>query len=199
MQERVQRLETEVADLTEEVELLSSGLSALQEHVTRLERKAERVARAARSSESVSSGSPGYPEGRLGEGQEAPATPAREPTFRSPSRASAGSGTQSVPSWLQREAICDQIGQFLLRALSGDHRSSSGRDLISLASRIWVVVQDYEGNRYNPVKAFRSWSPAKALVKVGNDAGDSIFVGLPSEREARRVVHSATLEWPSEQ
>ena len=38
MQDRVERLETEVADLTEEVELLSSGLSALREHVTRLER-----------------------------------------------------------------------------------------------------------------------------------------------------------------
>ena len=46
MQSRVEQLETEVADLHEEVELLSSGLSALREHVTRLERKAERVARA---------------------------------------------------------------------------------------------------------------------------------------------------------
>ena len=40
MQSRVEQLEDQVADLTEEVEVLSSGLSAL---VCRLERKAERV------------------------------------------------------------------------------------------------------------------------------------------------------------
>ena len=39
----------------------------------------------------------------------------------------------------------------------------------------------------------------RCKVKVGNDVGDSIFVGLPSEREARRVVHAATLDWPAEQ
>ena len=37
------------------------------------------------------------------------------------------------------------------------------------------------------------------LVKRGSSAGDSIFVGLPSEREARRVVHAATLRWPADQ
>ena len=43
------------------------------------------------------------------------------------------------------------------------------------------------------VKLVRSWSSCKALMKP---PGDSIFVGLPSEREARRVVYSAGLEWP---
>ena len=60
-----------------------------------------------------------------------------------------------------------------------------------------MVLQDIEGNRYNPVQVFRSWTACKAIIKRGNDVGDSIFVGLPSEREARRTVHSATLEWPA--
>ena len=187
MQSRIEQLEGQVDELTEEVNHLSGCLSTLRDQVERLERKAERVARASRSSDSAASGGSG--------GREPP----DEPPNRSPSRASSYSGTQSVPSWIQQEAICDQIGGFILRALSGDHQTSSGRDLIPLASRIWIVVQDLEANRYNPVRVFRSWSGAKALVKAGNDVGDSIFVGPPSEREARRVVHAATLDWPAEQ
>jgi len=196
MQERLAQLEEQVGELTEEVEVLSSSLAGL-------ERRAERAARAARTSESGSTASetPGRRDPIAAESSPIPSARANGYPLRSPSVASstAGSGTQSVPSWMQREEICDQIGSFLLRALSGDHRSSSGRDFIPLASRIWIVIQDFEGNRYNPVRVFRAWSPAKALVKRGADAGDSIFVGLPSEREARRVVHAATLQWPAEQ
>ena len=108
-------------------------------------------------------------------------------------------GGQSVPNWIQRENIAEQIGQFLQRALRGDHRSSSGRDLIPLPSRIWLVCQDIHGGRYNPVRVLRSWQATKALVKIGNEAGDSIFVGLPSEREARRAVFAAGLQWPNQE
>ena len=198
---------TRAGELTEEVEVLSSGLAGLKEQVARLERRAERTARASRVSEFRSSASE-TPERHApiaAGGSSPPVVRANGYPVRSPSVASSegasvegASGTQSVPSWLQREEICDQIGAFLLRSLSGDHRASSGRDLIPLASRIWIVVQDIEGNRYNPVRVFRSWSATKALVKRGSEVGDSIFIGLPSEREARRVVHSATLQWPSE-
>ena len=194
MQQQVTDLQEQVTELSSEVGALSASLAALRDQVSRLERRADRAARAARSSESQGSATPDG----TGDHPESETPGAGSPGYHSapPTPASVTSGGQSVPTWLQREAIADQIGQFLLRALSGDHRASSGRDLIPLPSRIWLVVQDIDGNRYNPVRVFRSWSAAKALVKRGQEVGDSIFVGLPSEREARRAVHSATLLWP---
>lgn len=109
-----------------------------------------------------------------------------------------GSSAACSLSWLEREAICDQIGRFLARSISGAHRGSSGRDKIPLASRLWVVVRDYSGQIYTPVKVVKSWASCKVLCKPSNhECGDSVFVGLPSEREARRVVQAAQLTWPS--
>ena len=113
----------------------------------------------------------------------------------------AGCGT--VPSahttltWQQREEICDQIGRFLARAIAGAHRGSSGREKINLPSRLWIIVRDFSGQIYTPVKVVKSWSSCKVLCKPSNnECGDSVFVGVPSEREARRVVAAAQLEWP---
>ena len=124
---------------------------------------------------------------RASSGPGTPVTPPLVPTPTTPVATSAAatprsptptptSGGQTVPNWIQREAIADQIGQFLQRALQGDHRSSSGRDLVPLPSRLWIVCQDIHGGRYNPVRVFRSWTLTKALVKIGNEVGDSIFV-----------------------
>ena len=44
------------------------------------------------------------------------------------------------------------------------------------ASRLWLVFRDHFGDR---------------LTKVGHQLGDSLFVGLPSEREARLVCSRA--------
>ena len=100
-------------------------------------------------------------------------------------------------TWHEREAICVDIGRFVARCISGSHRSASGRDRIPLTSRLWVIVRDYWGQIYTPVKVVRSWSSCKNLCKPGNsECGDSVFVGLPSEREARKVVHAASLLWP---
>eukprot|EP00435_Cladocopium_sp_Y103_P028396 s1777_g7.t1 len=194
MQEEVADLREQVLDLSSEARDLSAGLAALRDQVQRLERRADRAAAAARSSVSRGSSEANEEDEFSARGVQSPGSvPPRSPSVAS---ATPTPGGQTVPNWIQREAIADQIGQFLLRALSGDHRSSSGRDLIPLSSRIWVVVQDIEGNRFNPVRVLRSWTKTKALVKRGSDAGDSIFVGLPSEREARRAVHSAHLLWP---
>lgn len=57
-------------------------------------------------------------------------------------------------------------------------------------------MRDYEGQIYSPVKVVRSWSSAKVLVKRGATCGDAIFVGLPSEREGRRAIAIAGLQWP---
>ena len=40
------------------------------------------------------------------------------------------------------------------------------------------------------MKVVKSWTSCKVLCKPNNhECGDSVFVGLSSEREARRVVH----------
>lgn len=94
------------------------------------------------------------------------------------------------------EDIADQIGGFIARAVAGLNRGNSGREKNPLASRLWIVVRDYEGQIYSPVKVVRSWSSAKVLVKRGSTCGDAIFVGLPSEREGRRAIAIAGLQWP---
>ena len=60
------------------------------------------------------------------------------------------------------------------------------------------MVRDYAGQIYTPVKVVKSWTSCKVLCKPTNhECGDSVFVGLPSEREARRVVQAAQLTWPA--
>lgn len=81
--------------------------------------------------------------------------------------------------------------------LEVSHRGASGRDLKPLPSRIWVVVRDYAGQIYTPVRVFRSWGSCKILVKHFEDVGDSLFCGFPSEREGREAVSVADLQWPA--
>jgi len=106
-------------------------------------------------------------------------------------------GSPPVLTWEERLEICDQIGVWVKRTLLGHHRGSSGRDRIPLASRLWLVAQDYHGNRVEPIRVFRRFSDCRELVKRGSDCGWSVFIGLPSEREARRVCEVAGLEWPN--
>lgn len=121
----------------------------------------------------------------------APTTPLSEVRSTSASR------DPPVLSWHRREEIADQIGSFLARCIAGTNRGPSGRDLLPLQSRLWIVVRDYAGQIYSPPRIFRSWSSTKLLVKPrGGDPGDSIFVGLPSERECRRALQAAGLSWP---
>ena len=103
----------------------------------------------------------------------------------------------AVLSWAQREELCERIGSFIRRALSGDHRGSSGRDLNPLSSRFWLVARSIDGVNFDPPRVFRSWSGAKALVKRGAEVGDSVFVGLPSEREITLVIQAAELRLPA--
>eukprot|EP00435_Cladocopium_sp_Y103_P060036 s81_g21.t2 len=133
---------------------------------------------------------------RSGTSSPAPTTPSEHsaslPWSDTRSVASSGCGL----TWLQREAICDGIAEHIKRCLRGDHRGESGRDRIHLPSRIWLVFKDYEGTVYNPVKVCRSFGACKELVKRGEHCGDSIFVGLPSEREACRVAGQSGVGWP---
>ena len=124
-------------------------------------------------------------------------SPASSGSARSPAL---GPAAVPVPttalSWAEREEIAEGIGRFIARCLQGTHRGSSGRDRNPLPSRFWLVARDFEGQIYTPVRIFRSWGSCKNLCKRFEDTGDSVFVGVPSEREARRVLQSAGLVWP---
>ena len=73
---------------------------------------------------------------------------------RSPSEDSGApsnaSSSRCPLTWLEREAICDEIAAFIRRSLAGDHRVASGRDRIPLPSRIWLVFKDFNGETYRP-------------------------------------------------
>ena len=106
------------------------------------------------------------------------------------STTSAGS-TQPAPSipaaatspQVSREEVCGLVGRFLRRSLEGSHRGTSSRDLLPLASRFWIVVRSFDGAVYDPPRVFSKFGSCKALVKRGGDVGDSVFVGLPAQKD----------------
>ena len=125
-------------------------------------------------------------------------SPSSSASGRSPPFAPAAAPAPSAAlSWAEREDIADQIGRFISRCLQGQHRGTSGRDLNPLPSRLWLVARDFEGQIYSPIRVFKSWGSCRNLCKRYEDPGDSVFVGVPSEREARRVVIAAGLDWPA--
>lgn len=204
MEARVQELEEQVSELTDEVRILRGELRRLRR---RLEGEGGsrdgRSSVTARSEASEIEASEGYSfVSRVASSQRGLASPSPSiaPSAQSPGSSAGRSSRPCVLTWAQREAICDQIATFVVRALAGELHGSSGRDQINLPSRVWLVFQDYEGINYNPVKVYRVFGRCSHLVKRGpNDLGQSIFIGLPSDREARRVVGLAGLEWPAQE
>ena len=216
-------MEARVAELEDLVEELRTEIGFLKAELRRLKRAVREVTdrhSAGEGRESVSSGR-AHRDSRRGSGAESDGSfslvrdfneaasrsrsEAGSPTPRTPSERSSSlpwSDTRSVGSsgcglsWLQREHICDGTAEYIKRCLQGDHRGESGRDRIHLPSRIWLVFRDYSGVVYSPVKVCRSFSDCKRLVKRGEDCGDSVFVGLPSEREACRVAGQTGVGWP---
>lgn len=110
-------------------------------------------------------------------------------------RSSSGTSGCSL-SWEEREAVCEEIAGWVRRCLQSNHRGASGRDRIHLSSRVWLVFRSFEGEVFDPVVVCRTFGACKQLVKRGEELGDSVFVGLPSDREARRVVSFAGANWP---
>lgn len=83
-----------------------------------------------------------------------------------------------------------QIAEFIVRCLRGEHRGESGRDRINLPSRLWVVFRDYEGISYEEPLVVNTFGLCKDRVKRGSgpDFGESVFVGLPSQREVDHLL-----------
>ena len=116
--------------------------------------------------------------------------------YSTPGARSSSAGSGCSLSWEEREAICEEIAGWVVRCLRSHHRGASGRDRINLSSRVWLVFRSFEGEVYDPVEVCRTFAACKRLVKRGEEVGDSVFVGLPSDRETRRVVSFAGASWP---
>ena len=95
-----------------------------------------------------------------------------------------------------RTRLAAQIGAFLRRGASGQHRGTSGRDRLRLPSVCYLVVVDYEGNHLSPPGYFTSFGPVRGLCKRGSQCGASVFVGLPSTWEAIVALGAGGFELP---
>ena len=206
MNQEFRALQLEVVDLREEVESLRGELARLRRAVTGL-RAGESLSSVRESDwESEDSYSLVSEVGGSVAGSASLAssgyhtTTPLQASLRSPAPLRAPQPSAAPPqsgiTWKEREAIAEQVGGFLSRAISGLHRGTSGRERNPLPSRLWIIVRDYAGQIYTPVKVVRSWSSAQLLVKRGVHCGDAVFVGLPSEREGRKAIETAGLVWP---
>ncbi len=109
----------------------------------------------------------------------------------------AGRGTVAKEDTEGRVALAKEIGDFVVRALEGHHRGSSGRSRLDLASRLYVIFADFEGVRFSPPRVVKTFAEASALCKRGASCGAAIFVGFPSQWEARIAVERTGLVWPN--
>lgn len=181
--------------LLNEVRLLRRDLADLSSRVLALEDLAARQSEelAARSPSAVTSytavtsvrtGSPGLPSPAASAAGFAPAA----------KRAAAANFTDA-----ERRAVAVEVGQFLSRALAGEHRGPSGRSKLPLASRIYVLARDINLVTYDPVQVHRSFASLRPFVKDRNEeCGDSVFAGFPSAWEAKVAVEAAGLRWPAD-
>lgn len=154
---------------------LQSHLAALQARVTALEGSAGYI-----------SGAPQETDFEVVTGGRGDQTPT--------STAAASTGADLPP---HRVSVAQGIGAWIRRALRGEQRGNSGRDLVNLASRIYVGAQDSQNNQFNPPRVFNCFREVKSLCSNSSgDFGNSIFVGFPSKTEARIAVVAAGLIVP---
>ena len=106
--------------------------------------------------------------------------------------------TASDDQWSFRDSVAREIGQFLRRAVDRQHRGNSGREKLGkIPSQFYIIVRDFRGCEYrDPVRIVRNFREVANLCKRGSDCGDSVFVGVPTLREAEIAVKSGGLGWP---
>ena len=114
----------------------------------------------------------------------------------------ADSSVSAEPSdWTHRIQVAKEIGQFLRAGLEG-RTISSGRSKVTLKNNIYILARDKDGKDFRPARVFRSWRGIRPFVefqgRTEGRLGASVFIGLPSQREAVVAVTEAGLEWPSQ-
>lgn len=164
-------------DLAGEVDELAGTLASLQIQVLDLVREnqnlAERVCEleAAQERWSVIAPSSALPE---------PLRPVEEP---------------ALPP--ERLDAAHRIGAWIRRCLVGERRGCSGREAVRLASKVYLVCRDHQGNTFDPPRVFDTWASAKPLCSEANRLGpQAIFIGLPTKHEARLACEAAGLGVP---
>ena len=193
------RLDLLLQALTARVELLERENRDLKDRVARLEAEGYVLVDGAQERSSTPPRSSGY-----GLPFSTPSPPPR----KAPSAASVvgpasstSTSSSSVPEQL-RQQVADEIGEYFRRCLAGNNRGSSGREKVNLANRYYVIVRDAAGVVHDPVLVVSTWREAQTSVTIGpgpgKQFGDSIFVGFPSQWEAKRAVAKAGLRWPAD-
>ena len=178
----VQAIRTEIESLRLAIQALNLRVQGLEENLQRVEEAEERRS----ETSSRAPGSSNYPGSSVGTlGTE---TSAWSHLTRSPI---------SVEDHEGRLELAKQIGSFLKRANSGVHRGSSGRDRLSLQSRYYVVVRDFEGVEHQPPLWFDRFAPVRDRCKRGPNTGQSVFIGFPTQWEARVALLEAGFPLPS--
>lgn len=153
---------------------------------------------------------PGAPSSAASQAQPSQVTLGFSPEPRQPSSSPLGFRASTPPSVASaavsgaaaltprsRGAACREIGLFLRRAADGQHRGPSGRERLPGGSRFWVVVKDYTGDTFSPVRVYHRFGDCKDLVKRGTDLGNSVCIGLPSRGDVIAVCAAGGFELPS--
>lgn len=96
-----------------------------------------------------------------------------------------------------RQAIAGEIGAWVKRALRGQRQGLSGRERIIQSSRYYLVFKDFDSVIYNPPRVYSTWADCKAVVTRHRQSGDSIYLGLPTQEEARIVCSAAGVRVPA--
>jgi len=114
----------------------------------------------------------------------------------------ASSELKSGSDWTRRTQVAKEIGRFLRAGLEG-RTIDSGRSKVSLKNCLYILARDKDGKDYTrPARIFRSWRGIRPFVehqgRVEGRLGHSVFIGLPSQREAIVACSEAGLEWPSQ-
>ena len=96
----------------------------------------------------------------------------------------------------RRAELADRLGLWLKEELKGIRQGPSGRSSCPLKSRIYVLVRSHSLQTRNPVVVSATVRGLYPHLAPGGRAADAIFIGLPTEWEARRAVKAAGLAWP---
>lgn len=198
-QEEIEELRVELGALRVRVRLQEEKVERLEERLrvevsTRRQRSEAEETRSERPSSSVSGlsvseaggvGSAGH--SLVSEGPEART-----------SFTSVGSAV-STEDHHGRLRLARACGEFLRRAVQEDYRGPSGRDRLRLQSRLYVVVADFEGVIFDPVKVCHRFSEVRELCKRQSACGRSVFIGFATRWEAEAAVAAGGFRWPQGQ
>ena len=81
--------------------------------------------------------------------------------------------------------------------MAGEIAENPAKGKLSLPNRVYLLIRDLSGIEYTrPVRVFRYYRNLEPHVKKDGSFQDSIFVGLPSQREAQAAVGQAGFAWP---